>query len=199
MALTQDIWNQAAEARAKIASADLDEKQREQLYKIISLTTTATNGISPEEKIQKLTEAMHAMTISQVEFITHINKFLSKTLTESLAEHSEKISNMIAITNQTIQSSIANATLSHCKTCKAMNHAEEVEKEEARNKIIEELGGGQKGTPVDTKGNKIDWIVFWQKTISQMITQPWMWIVMAVASLSPYGVNLLNAIRDLFR
>lgn len=51
MALTQEIWNQAAEARAKIAGAEMDEKLKDNLYKIISLTTEATNGISPEEKI----------------------------------------------------------------------------------------------------------------------------------------------------
>lgn len=198
MALTQDIWNQAAVARAKIASAEgLDDDYKERLFEIISLTTSATNGISPEEKIQKLTEAMHSMTISQVEFITHINKIISKTLEDSLEDHSNKIREMIASTNQTIQTSIANATLSHCKTCKAMEHAEEVEKENARNKIIEELGGKKtEETPPPTK--KIDWVEFWQKSLVQVLLQPWLWLVLAVSALSPHGVNLINALKDLF-
>lgn len=113
------------------------------------------------------------MTISQVEFITHINKFLSETLEKSLNEQGEKIANMIATTNQTIQTSIANATISHCKTCKAMEHAEEVEKEEARKKIIEELGGKTTDTSGTTttvsdngKMEKIDWVIFCQKSLS---------------------------------
>lgn len=110
---------------------------------------------------------MHAMTISQVEFITQINKFLSKTLTQSLSEQSKKITDMIATTNQTIQTSIANATISHCKTCKAMEHAEEIEKEEARNKIIEELGGSKTDTKTvtDKTEEKESWTAVWHKSI----------------------------------
>lgn len=192
MAISQQIQNQAAIIRAKIASSnDLDEDYKARLFDLVALTAMATNGISQEEKIQKMTEAMHSLTMSQIEFITHINK----TVTKSLEESSKKIETMIATTQQTIQTTIANATISHCKTCKAMEHAEEIEKEKEYAKLIQEMGGVVKD---DSQAKSQNWSDFLQKTCSKILIQPWIWIFFAVVSISPYGVNIINAVKDLF-
>lgn len=59
--------NQAELAKAKIVNSGyLDDDSKKNLLNIVAITTQATNGISPEEKIQKMTESVLMLTISQV-------------------------------------------------------------------------------------------------------------------------------------
>lgn len=202
MAISEKIKNQTTIILAKIAAAnDLDKDYKNQLSEMIALTSMATNGISQDEKIQKMTEAMHSLTISQIDFMTTINTKLKNSLEES----SKKLENLITTTQQTLQAAIENATLAHCKTCKAMEHAEEIEREKEYTKLIQEMGLSPKDstTPTDkTADNSTSELSSWseclRKTLSKVLVQPWIWIFFAVVSISPYGVNIINAVKDLF-
>lgn len=196
MAISEKIKNQTAIILAKIAAAnDLDEDYKNQLYDMISLTTTATNGISQEEKIQKMTEAMHQLTISQIDFITSINKHINKSLIES----SKKIEAMINTTQQTIQTTIQNATISHCQSCKALRHAEDVEKKEAYQSIVNMTTNSSTTSDNITPKKAVTWSEFIQDTFSKVFLQPWVWIFLAIISISPYSVNIIQAIKDIFK
>ena len=57
MAISQEMMNQAELAKAKIVNSGyLDDDSKKNLLNIVAITTQATNGISPEEKIQKITD-----------------------------------------------------------------------------------------------------------------------------------------------
>ena len=104
MALTQEIQDESDLAKSYVANSDLDDDYKKTLLRLIHISTLTTNGISPEEKIQKMTEAIHLLAISQVTFITKIDEKIEK--------------------------SIQNANIKQCSGCKAMKHAIDVEEEE---------------------------------------------------------------------
>lgn len=65
--------NQAEIAKAKLVnSSQHDDDSKKNLLNILAITTQATNGISPEEKIQKMTEAVLLLTISQIQTSTSL-------------------------------------------------------------------------------------------------------------------------------
>lgn len=73
MAISQEMMNQAELAKAKIVNSGyLDDDSKKNLLNIVAITTQATNGISPEEKIQKMTESVLMLTISQVQMATQL-------------------------------------------------------------------------------------------------------------------------------
>lgn len=75
MAISQEMINQAELAKAKIVNSGyLDDDSKKNLLNIVAITTQATNGISPEEKIQKMTESVLMLTISQVQMATQLPK-----------------------------------------------------------------------------------------------------------------------------
>lgn len=67
-------------AKSYISNSDFDDDYKKQLLRLINTTTLTTNGISPEEKIQKMTEAIHLLAVSQVTFITKIDEKIEKSI-----------------------------------------------------------------------------------------------------------------------
>ena len=67
-------------AKSYVANSDLDDDYKKTLLRLIYISTLTTNGISPEEKIQKMTEAIHLLAISQVTFITKIDEKIEKSI-----------------------------------------------------------------------------------------------------------------------
>lgn len=126
MAISQEMINQAELAKAKIVNSGyLDDDSKKNLLNIVAITTQATNGISPEEKIQKMTESVLMLTISQVQMATQLPKQIQENI----------ITAMTAYGNQ------------KCQTCKAMLHVDKCEKEEAIKHRVDDLkekGGLQK-------------------------------------------------------
>lgn len=172
MAISPDILNESELAKAKIlGSHSLDEDYKKSLLNIINITTLATNGITTEEKIQKMTEAIHMLAISQVSFITQVEESVIK--------------------------SIEKASIRHCSECKAMKHAEDIEKKEAQEKMLAEW---RKVNNVQTPSEKS------KKPLKQeiidliftAIQQPFMWIAIAILGLSPHSVNIIEALKKLF-
>lgn len=58
MATTKDMLDDAELAKSYITNSSMSDDYKKTYIKLINLTTLATNGISPEEKIQKMTEAI---------------------------------------------------------------------------------------------------------------------------------------------
>jgi len=80
MALTQAVINESEIAKNYVMNSDLDEDYKETLIDLINTSMIATNGISPEEKIQKMTNSIQKLAISQVGLIKSIKQIIQETL-----------------------------------------------------------------------------------------------------------------------
>ena len=108
MALSKEIEEEVEFAKNNLMSSSLDDRCKKSLLRLLNTATLATNGLSVEEKIQKITEAIFGLVISQLTFLDTVDK------------------------------KIENANKAQCIGCKAMKHAMEVEEEEKNRKLIEE-------------------------------------------------------------
>ena len=175
MALTQEIQDESDLAKSYVANSDLDDDYKKTLLRLIHISTLTTNGISPEEKIQKMTEAIHLLAISQVTFITKIDEKIEK--------------------------SIQNANIKQCSGCKAMKHAKDVEEEEKWKEKLSEYK--QKMGITDDNDSKntqktdetsIQTNISMLDTIKQICLKPYVWIFGSVLVFSPYGTEILKTL-----
>ena len=175
MALTQEIQDESELAKSYVANSDLDDDYKKTLLRLIHISTLTTNGISPEEKIQKMTEAIHLLAISQVTFITKID--------------------------EKIERSIQNANIKQCSGCKAMKHANDVEEEEKWKEKLSEYK--QKMGITDDNDSKntqktdetsIQTDISMLDTIKQICLKPYVWIFGSVLVFSPYGMEILKTL-----
>jgi hypothetical protein len=58
MATTKVIFDDAELAKSYITNSKLSDEYKRLYLRLINLSTLATNGISPEEKIQRMTECI---------------------------------------------------------------------------------------------------------------------------------------------
>jgi formylmethanofuran dehydrogenase subunit E len=99
MAMTKDIIDDAELAKSRIANSNMSDEYKRMCFKLIHLSTTATNGISTEEKIQKMTEAIQLLATTQSLFVTEVDT--------------------------KINVSVQKANRSQCLSCKAMKYVED--------------------------------------------------------------------------
>ena len=179
MALTQEILDESELAKSYISNSDFDDDYKKQLLRLINTTTLTTNGISPEQKIQKMTEAIHLLAVSQVTFITKIDEKIEK--------------------------SIQNANIKQCSGCKAMKHAIDVEEEEKWKEKLSEYK--QKMGITDDNDSKntqktdetsIQTDISMLDTIKQICLKPYVWIFGSVLVFSPYGMEILKTLIQYF-
>ena len=69
MAITKEMFDEAELAKGYITNSDLAEDQKLTYLRLINITAEATNGISPEQKIQKMTEAILLLAAAQAKYI----------------------------------------------------------------------------------------------------------------------------------
>lgn len=179
MALSQEIEDESELAKSYVANSDLDDDYKKTLLRLINISTLTTNGISPEEKIQKMTEAIHLLAITQVSFITKVD--------------------------EKVQSSIQKANIKQCQICKAMKHANEVEEEEKwqaklaeykqKMGITEDTESKNESKNKETGKNLNISIV---DTIKQIFLKPYAWIFASILVFSPYGTEILKLIFQFF-
>ena len=56
--MNQEIVDDAELAKSYITSSSMSDDYKKAYIKLLNITTMATNGLSPEDKIQKMTEAI---------------------------------------------------------------------------------------------------------------------------------------------
>lgn len=176
MATSQEIIEESELAKSYVTSSDLDESYKKQLIRLINTTTIATNGISQEEKIQKMTEAIHLLAISQITFISKVD--------------------------DKIRSSIEKANIRQCNSCLAMKHAVEVEEEKKQAEIIEawKKQNGIKDKPaadtatVATPATPLTLA----DTVKMILVKPYAWIFGSILVFSPYGAEIVKMFLDFF-
>lgn len=104
--MPKEIEEDVEFAKNHLLQSSLDEKCKKQLLKLLNVSSEATNGISLEEKVQKITEAIYGMVVSQITFLDTLDKKVALT-------HEQK-----------------------CSKCKAMKLANEVEEQKHQEEII---------------------------------------------------------------
>lgn len=100
MSLSKEIAEESEFAKTQLMNSDLDDRCKRSLLRLINCSMMATNGISTEEKIQKITEAIHGLVLSQITFLDTVDK------------------------------KIQQANKEQCKTCEAMQYVHGVKSEE---------------------------------------------------------------------
>lgn len=170
--LTKEILEEAEFAKNHLMNSSLDDRCKKSLLRLLNTATMATNGISTDQKIQKITEAIQGLVLSQITFLDTVDKKIEK------------------------------ANKEQCKKCKAMAHAEMVEAEEAKKKLIEDWKAANGITDddlkQDSKGDGDKKQNSWSDVIKKIVIQPGMWIFLTILTISPYGVDIVNAILQFF-
>lgn len=170
MALSKEIQEEAELAKNHLMNSNLDDRCKKSLLRLLNTTTLATNGLSVEEKMQKITESIHGLIISQITFLDTVDK------------------------------KIETANKAQCVDCKAMKHATEVEAEKERQAIIaqwKEANGIVDSTEsFDSKVNATS--VDWTDIIKQLLLKPYIYVVIGLLTISPYGVEIVKMLITTF-
>ena len=93
-------------AKNQLLQSNLDDNCKRSLLRLLNVSAEATNGISIEEKVQKVAEIIFGMVISQIAFLDSVDK------------------------------KIENANREQCKTCKAMKLVDDIEEQKKQEEII---------------------------------------------------------------
>lgn len=169
MATTKEMLDEAELAKSYIAASDISDDQKRTYLRLINITTEATNGISPEQKIQKMTEAILLLAASQAKYIISMD---------------EKIDRAVAKANR-----------AQCRDCKAMKHVEEVEEQKKHEELIEEW---KRANGYLDRPDGADRAKTWSDTVKTALTKPYIYIVIALSMLSPYGVQIIDRLLQIY-
>lgn len=170
MALSKETIEATEFAKSQLMNSDLDETVKKQLHNLLTVSMMATNGISVEEKIQKITECISDLVILQCTFL------------------------------HTVDKKIALANKEQCKSCKAMQHTLDDEEQKEKDEIIEawKVANGI-DTTTEKAQLKVEYSDSWMDIIKLLLLKPYIWIFGAIVTISPYGVDVINALLAFFK
>ena len=169
--MQEDISREFESDKQKLMQSKLDQPCKTSLLKALSAAAVVHSGATLEDKVQSMAESMHHITMSQIAFLSTIDQKI------------ESINN------------------EKCKSCKAMNVANDIEEQNKREEIINEWKkqSGYK-EPEHQAGEKkpeekaADMTV--KQIVKTLVLKPWVWIWLSVLAFSPYGVDMMNAIAN---
>lgn len=165
MAVPLQIMTNHEVAKTKIMTDQhMSEEYKQQLISALTVAELATNGISTDDKIQKIAEAIHGMLCSQSTMYNDIIK------------------------------AVAELNVKQCKDCKAMKYVSDEEDKKLRDEQIQkmlEANGGNK-QEADLKDSS------WKELLKQLLMKPYIYMVLCVFAISPYGASIINAILAYF-
>src|SRR5574344_1102089 len=171
MALNQEAVEDAELTKNYIINYDLSDKYKSLYVKLLSISTMATNGITPDEKIQKMTETIQLLVIAQG--IATVD------------------------TDKKIAASIAAANLKQCSDCKAMKYVTVTEQHEHEQEIIDEYKKANGLIDAD-EGKKASGSSTMTDSIFKMLASPYPWIAICVSVFSPFAVDIVKALLAFF-
>ena len=166
--MNQEIVDDAELAKSYITSSSMSDDYKKAYIKLLNITTMATNGLSPEDKIQKMTEAIQLLAITQGMYMVNIEK--------------------------TIDDAVQKANQKQCAACKAMKHANDVEEEEKNRKLIEDWKAAN--GIVDKKDEEA--VDGWTRFLKQLLLKPYVYVVASILAISPYGLEIIRMIMQIW-
>lgn len=168
MATTKEALDDAELVKSYITNSELSDDYKRTYLRLINISTLATNGISVDEKIQKMTECIQLLAVTQGMYLANID--------------------------QKIDTAIDRANRKQCQECKAMAHAVDVEHEKHDRQILEQykeqLGLNNKAATSVEKT--------WSDVFKEVLSKPYIYIIGCLLAISPYGVEIIKTILEFF-
>ena len=168
MATTKEALDDAELAKSYITNSGLSDDYKRTYLRLINISTLATNGISVDEKIQKMTECIQLLAVTQGMYLANID--------------------------QKIDTAIDRANRKQCQECKAMAHAVDVEQEKHDRQILEQykeqLGLNNKAATSVEKT--------WSAVFKEVVSKPYIYVIGCILAISPYGVEIIKTILEFF-
>lgn len=168
-------------AKNYVRNSNLPDDYKQIYVELLNMSTAATNGFSSEQKIQKMTESIQMLAVTQGMYISSIDA--------------------------KIEDAIAKANTKQCVDCQAMKHAKQVEQEKHDRELIEEYLRkiGQKPAHAAAKpncstqaqaqaGQKLEWM----DVLKSILMKPYAYIVLCVMFVSPYSVDVVKTLCTFF-
>ena len=173
MSTTKAILDDAELAKSYITNSTLSDEYKRLYLRLINISTMATNGISPEEKIQKMTECIQLLAVTQGMYLANIDHKIEKA--------------------------IEKANVKQCENCKAMEHAVKFEQEQHDKELVKryfgQVGFQENEYDNDTQENEN---LSWQNVIKTILLKPYIYVVASLMVISPYGVDIVKTICQFF-
>ena len=168
MATTKEALDDAELAKSYITNSGLSDDYKRTYLRLINISTLATNGISVDEKIQKMTECIQLLAVTQGMYLANIDR--------------------------KIDTAIDRANRKQCQECKAMAHAVDVEQEKHDRQILEQykeqLGLNNKAATSVEKT--------WSDVFKEVLSKPYIYVIGCLLAISPYGVEIIKTILEFF-
>lgn len=173
MAMSPEIIENFEITKSHVLQSDLSDSDKNTALKLLNVCAVATNGISMEEKIQKMSESVFSLISWQMRFMTSMNSIIDAKIK---SEHG-----------------------SHCMECKAYKHAVEVEREKEQQAMLDAY---LKTMGIDKKDGKSLYSEKQQDphptgifdTIKLIFLKPYPYIFLSIAVFSPFAVEIIKAI-----
>lgn len=166
MSTTKEALDDAELAKSYITNSGLSDDYKRTYLRLINISTLATNGISVDEKIQKMTEYIQLLAVTQGMYLANID--------------------------QKIDTAIDRANRKQCQECKAMAHAVDVEQEKHDRQILEQykeqLGLNSKAAASAEKT--------WSNVFKEVLSKPYIYVIGCLLAISPYGVEIIKIIFE---
>lgn len=169
-----NIISEAELAKTTVINSPLDDDTKRNLVMLISKSALATNGISPEEKIQHLTECMASLASALAIYMSKSDKRLDYLEKQHIAEH----------------------PASKIEQLQKFEHMlSETEKYRNMNGIVPNIRGNVIATSNDEKSED-DTLI---DKVFNLLEKPYIWIFGAVAVCSPFAVDVINSVIAAFK
>lgn len=172
MSTTKAILDDAELAKSYITGSTMSDQYKRAYLRLINISTMATNGITQEEKIQKMTECIQLLAITQGMYLASID---SK-----------------------IELAIDKANANQCHDCKAMKHAKDIEREKHDQVLIDsylkKLGINKNQTIKNQKPTEQTWT----DVCKTILIKPYIYAVFCLMIISPYGVDIVKTLCEFF-
>lgn len=170
MPTTQFLGSNIDLAKGYVSSSRLPDEYKALYIQLLNISAQATNGISPEEKIQKMTECISLLAVSQGMYISSID---------------ERIDRAVQQANQ-----------KQCEKCKAMKHVVAVEAEKHDKELIEAY---EKSKGHDSRQDEEEHLkLSWSNIVKTALMKPYIYIVMCIMFVSPYSVDIVKTLCQFF-
>lgn len=169
MSTSKIILDDAELAKSYITNSTLSDEYKRLYIRLINLSTLATNGISPDEKIQKMTECIQLLAVTQGMYLVNID--------------------------EKIESAIDKANLKQCQNCKAMKHAEKFEQEQHDKEIMKKYIGQYE---LQNSLTDQQTTLTWQNIFKTILIKPYIYVVLSLMIISPYGVDIVKTLCQYF-
>lgn len=169
MPTTKVMLDDAELAKNYIINSDLSDEYKRTYLRLLNISTMATNGITPEQKIQKMTECIQLLVVTQAMYILNIDKKI-----ESSIEKSTKHTN--------------------CENCKAMQFVNNAEQEQHDKELIanyvqkSHININEHYNTIDTEK------LTWPNILKTILLKPYIYVVLCLMFISPYSVEIVKTI-----